>query len=214
MELDFSDLTDDQLMQLIRAACAEAVNRGAACAQAAHGVYLDAVEQARVAHAAAEREADRLRQAEVERIARETSERMRRDAEGKKINDAASAEAKLWARRKGIAAALEAADYPVAGDTLTVWLSGSTQEKRVFLQQGGYGGATFATLYVTGNRRNPPGTIEWSSRVVKECRPGIAAVLVAVAQEWNAIKVDLGKALAWSGDAIPPKFLTPAKETP
>jgi hypothetical protein len=213
MDLDFSDLTDDQLVQLIRAACAEAVNRGAACAKAAHGVYLDAVEQARVAHAAAEREADRLRQAEVERIARETSERMRRDADRKKIDEAAESEAKRWARHKGIAMALEAAGYPVEGDSLTVWLSGSN-EKRVFLQQGGYGGATFATLYVTGNKRHPPGSIEWSPRVVKEYRPGVAAVLAAVAKEWNTLKVDLEKALAWQGDAIAPKHLAPAKETP
>lgn len=212
MDLDFSGLTDDQLIQLIRAACQDAVRRGAACAKAAHGVYLDAMEQSRIAHEAAMREAERLRQAETDRIARETAERIRRDAERKKVDDVASAEAVLWARRKGIAIALDAVGYDVKGDQLVVWLSG-TKEKRIFLQQRGFGGATYATMFVTGNGRHAPDSFEFSRGMSPSLKEALKPVLRAVAKEWNAFKVDLSEALAWSGDAIPLKHLA-AQPTP
>lgn len=210
MDLDFSGLTDDQLIGLIRAACAEARDRGAATEAAARNVYLDEVERARIARAAELLEAERLRGEEAARVAREAAAKVRAEADRKKVDDAASSERRTWARRKGIAQALDAAGYDVKGDQLVVWLSGSG-EKRVFLQARAFGSVTYATLYVTGNGRHAPDSIEFRSGLGADLKTALPPILRAIAKEWNAIKVDLEQALAWSGDAIPLKFLTPAE---
>ena len=215
MDLDFSGLTDDQLIGLIRAACGEARSRGNATEAAARNVYLDEVERARIARAAELLAGERLRNEEAQRVAKEAEDRVRRDADQKKIDDVAAGEVTLWARRKGIAQAFDAAGWDVRGDQLVVWLSAS-KEKRVFLQKNVYGAASWATLYVTGNKRQAPGSAEYSHggfKGDKAFEERVGAVLRAVAREWNAIKVDLPQALAWSGDAIPLKFLaTPEPE--
>jgi ParB-like chromosome segregation protein Spo0J len=54
MDLDFSALTDDQLIALIRAACADAVTRGAAVESAAREAYMSADERVQVARASIE----------------------------------------------------------------------------------------------------------------------------------------------------------------
>lgn len=205
MELDFSGLTDDQLIALIRAACEEARHRGAATETAARNVYLDEVERARISRAAELLEAERLRSEEAARVAREAADKVRRDADRQKINDVASAERKMWAMRKGIAQALDAAGWNCRGDQLVVWLS-PAKEKRVFLQKAVYGVSAYATLYVTGNRSHAPGSIQFSSIAFKNNKvlmDSVGAVLRSVAEEWTQVKVDLEQALAWAGDAIP-----------
>jgi len=217
MDLDFSGLTDDQLIGLIRAACAEARRRGTATNEAARNVYLDEVERARIAQAAELLTAERLRNEEAQRVAKEAEERLRREADQKKIADVAAGEVALWAKRKGIAQALDAVGWDCKGDQLVVWLSPS-KEKRVFLQQAVYGGATWATLYVTGNNRNAPGSATFSTSAFKgdtEFKRNVKAVLEAVAKNWNAIKVDLSAALAWKGDATPmPNYTAPSTPEP
>lgn len=206
MDLDFSGLSNDQLIQLIRAACAEAVNRGAATAAAAQDAYLSEVERARVAQAATLLETERLRGEEAARVAREAADKLRRQAERQRVEDAAAAETKLWARRKGIAAAIDATGYDVKGDQLVVWLSGAN-EKRVFLQTKGYGGATYVTYYVTGNSHHAPGSYTFRSGMDASLKRDLKPVLKAIAEEWNEIKVDLQEAMRWDGAAIPLKNL-------
>lgn len=210
--LDFSGLTDDQLVTLIRAACAEARTRGAATEAAARDVYLDEVERARIARAAELIEGERLRSEEAARVAREAADRIRREADQKKVQEVAEGEEKLWGRRKGIAEALDAAGWDCKGDQIVVWMS-AAKEKRVFLQQLGYGGATYATLYVTGNCKKTPDSVSFGSPFngKPELQRRVAAVLRSVAREWNTFKVALAQALAWSGAAIPLQHLE--KET-
>jgi hypothetical protein len=202
--LNFDDLTDDQLIMLIRAACTEAVRRGTAVAAAAQDAYLSEVERARIATDAAERAAEQIRAEEVAQTAAAAAEQVRAAADRGKIESAAERERKLWAQRKGIAQALEAVGYDVAGDSLVVWLSAS-KEKRVFLQEKKFGGFTYATLFVTGNMKHAPGSVELSSGCKKD--PDLSVelpkILRAVAAQWNAIKIDLAAALAWEGDALP-----------
>lgn len=175
MELNFSGLTDDQLIALIRAACEEARHRGAATETAAQNVYLDEVERARIARAAELLEAERLRNEEAARVAEEAAARVRRDADRKQIDDMAHEERALWSKRKGIAQALVAAGWDCRGDQLVVWLSPS-KEKRVFLQESRRG-LTYATLHVTGNNRHAPGSIVFSDNVNKPARPTIESIL-------------------------------------
>lgn len=93
-DLDFSSLSDDQLVELIRAALSEAARRGRASVAAAQEAWLDEAEKTRVAKEATEREAAKLRAAERERIAREAAERVRRE------HEARNAQAEREAQRK------------------------------------------------------------------------------------------------------------------
>lgn len=204
MDLDFTGLTDDQLVGLIRAACEEAVTRGAAVEMAARAEFLSAAERVQVARAAAERETERLRREETERVAAAAASRSAVDV-------VAERERQLWAQRKGIAQALDAAGWNVVGDQLVVWLS-DRNEKRVFLQQNKYDGTTWVTLYVTGNAKHAPGSCLFDSKVFKgepELKREVGAVLRAVAAAWNAIKIDLPQAISWKGDAVPLAGYTP-----
>jgi hypothetical protein len=104
--LDFSALTDDQLLELLRAACQAAAARNPAIARAAEAIVLDEAERARIIAAAAEQEAAALRAAERERIAKEAREKVRAGAEAidaaRRANDAARQSA---AAKKGQEAA-------------------------------------------------------------------------------------------------------------
>lgn len=209
MDLDFSALTDEQLVELITAACRAAVDRGAATEAAARDAFLSARERAAVAGAAASREAERLRQEEARKVAEEAAARVRSQASQAAVADVAAKERNIWARRKGIAQAIEAAGWSVKGDSIVVWLS-AAKEKRVFLQQSKFQGATYATLFVTGNGRKPPGSIELNINKERTAfRAAIPAILRAIARDWNEIKVDLEAALAWDGEAIPLVIETP-----
>lgn len=76
-DLGLTDLTDDQLIALLRAVMAEAGRRHAAVAAASQEAYLDEAERARIAKEAAKREAAKLRAAERERVAKEAAEAVR-----------------------------------------------------------------------------------------------------------------------------------------
>lgn len=80
-EMDFSELTPDQIAALIRGLCREAVRRGADVEAAAQAAVLEEAEAARIRKEAAEREAAKLRAQERERIAREAAEEVRRARE-------------------------------------------------------------------------------------------------------------------------------------
>jgi hypothetical protein len=206
--LDFTALTDDQLIALIASAAQEAIARGYATEAAAREVMLSAKERADIASAARDAEAERLRREEAQRIAEEAAAKVRNQATAKIVDAAAEKERTVWARRKGIAQAIASTGYSVAGDSLVVWLSPS-KEKRVFLQQTKFNGATYATLYVTGNAKHPPNTVELARGMDGNLKAALPAILRAVARDWNAIKIDLAAALGWEGEAIPLVVSTP-----
>jgi len=116
--LDFSVLTDDQLLSLIRAALAEAVERGAAITAAAQSVYLDAAEKMEIARQAAEREAAILRAKERERIAREAAERVRQQAEAEKTRAQKEAEAARQQKQAEAARSRQEEAQKAAAETL------------------------------------------------------------------------------------------------
>lgn len=76
--LDFSVLSDDQLVTLIREACQEAVSRNPAVAAASRSAVLDESEKARIRTEASEREAAKLRALEREKLAQEAAAEIRR----------------------------------------------------------------------------------------------------------------------------------------
>ena len=77
--LDFSALSDDQLLGLIRAALREITTRSPALSEAAHAAMLDEHERVGIAKEAGDREAARLRALERSRVAEEAAARVRAD---------------------------------------------------------------------------------------------------------------------------------------
>lgn len=87
MDLDFSELSDDQLIGLVRAALQECARRNPAVANAARAATLDEAEKAKVYTAAADREAAKLRAAERERVAKEAAEAVQRQTAAQQAID-------------------------------------------------------------------------------------------------------------------------------
>jgi hypothetical protein len=77
--LDFSTLTDDQLVGLLRSVLRECVARGGAVQAAARSAGIDEAERAQIAKDAAEREAAKLRAKERERVAKDAAERVKQE---------------------------------------------------------------------------------------------------------------------------------------
>lgn len=203
MNLDFSALSDDQLVGLIRAACAEAVARGTVVASAARAAYLSEAERAEIARAAADQEAEKIRREEAARLARETAERVRREEAQKAANDAAAKERTAWARKKGIALEVErifGATDEMGTFVVNVWRDSRTQEQRVYLGHG-YN-SNRATYFVTGNRKNPPGTLEVNTDL-KDKKAEIERLCKAIVSVWSVLKFEVRAALKWDGEAIP-----------
>ena len=108
--LDFSALTDDQLVELVRECCREAVRRSPAAAAAIERMMLDEAEKVRVAEAATATEAAAARARERARIAIEAAaaERARQDA--------ASAADRAAVARRAAAREAEAAQRRLAAE--------------------------------------------------------------------------------------------------
>lgn len=100
--LDFSALSDDQLLLLIKAALREAVNRHPALGEAARAAMLDEQERLRILREAGEREAAALRARERAQLAHEAAEEVRRKhaAETAEIDRLRAAQAADEAREK------------------------------------------------------------------------------------------------------------------
>ena len=160
--MDFSNITDDQLLQLIKAVMAEAVCRGVAIAKAASDIHEDAAEELRIkaevaAKYAQEKEEQRLR--EIERKAEAEAEAEKRQKEQEKI-------AKSWAHKSAVIAAFISemrklaprwADQMEKGFDMNLWGRGS--DVRLYIQEGTRDGWE-VIVYLGGNQYNPPGAIE------------------------------------------------------
>jgi len=104
--LDFSALSDDQLLALLRATLQECVARNPAVEAAARAAVIDESERARIVASASAAEAAKLRAMERERIAKEAAARVRQEQEAtlaageKARREAAAREALAKAEKK------------------------------------------------------------------------------------------------------------------
>jgi hypothetical protein len=204
-KMDFSQLSNEQLIGLIREALAEAVRRG--CTAEAKEVYQtakeQAEEQAEVARVAAALEAERRRAAEIQKATKLAAAEAERKAEAAKIAAAAEAERKVWAKKKGIVLKLlELVEEKPEGDWIQgleihVW-QGADGEQRVYLQWGFDQKAV--TYFATGNRYNAPGTLT-SRKDLVPYKEALKKFCLALTR-WNTLKIDASKALDWEGEAV------------
>lgn len=198
MQLDFSAISDDQLIDLIRAACAEAGQRSVECAAAARNAMLDEAERAKIAREAIERERLRSTREEAERIAREAlaKEKAAKEAEEQKAKEKKIAD--TWAWKEEMGRRVSEILRPKNPQTLTVWNKG---DKRIYLGKG-YNG-NMVVYYHTGSARNKPRSIaivkrpgnftedEWKSGKEQEVEAALLPVFDGICQKWNTIEFEI-----------------------
>lgn len=113
--LDFSALSDDQIVTLIRAALREVADRSPGCQDAAKAAVLDEAERVRIIQNATEQEMAALRASERERIAKAARDRVRAEQEERELQlRTAQAKAK---------AAQAAAASRASGERGRAWLT-------------------------------------------------------------------------------------------
>jgi multidrug efflux pump subunit AcrA (membrane-fusion protein) len=198
MQLDFSLLTDDQLIDLIRTACMEAARRGTATQLAAEAAMLDEAEKARIARAAAERAQAELAREEAARIAREAADKVRAQADAAKRREEEEQIAKNWEYKDHIGAQLSAILKPKGSYQLKVWLRGA--DKRIYIG-GGYKD-NIVEYYHTGNKYEKPRTIHITSfnlhlskADLSEAKAQLLPVLESICTQWAGIIIPIP---AWS----------------
>lgn len=185
--MDFSQLTDEQLLELISKAMAAAVDRG--LEKLAQAVYVDAQEVARIKAEVIEQEKQKQR---VEKL-----ERAKREAEAEaKAQAAKETQSSAWAHKSAMMLALKA--HPLFEDdkdfSLNIWQSGNG-EVRVYLQgppSGRRGHEWEFVYYSTGSQYNAPGTID-GLEADNIAYPAMKAFFELVCQHWNpGLKVAYG----------------------
>jgi len=194
MNLDFSPLTDDQLIDLIRAACMEAAHRGMTTRMAAENAMLDEAEKARIAHEAAARAQAELAREEARRIAREAEEKVRTAAEAAQRKTEQEKVAKTWEYKDEVGAQVATILKPKRDCQLKVWLKGA--DKRVYI--GGGFKDNDVEYFHAGNHHEKPGTMRIDTRdlhIGKEDLPEVKAqllpVLTAVCTKYNTITIPI-----------------------
>ena len=153
--MDFSSLTDDQLLQLLKGAIAEAISRGGAMKAAAEGEVLSAKERAQIEFQVAENLRLQREEEERQRVAKEAEARLREAELAKKAETVES----TWAVKAAAVEAIRRWGYKGTFH-LTIWQR--EEDRRVYFQETKYGGKRDWkwTLYLTGNRYHPPGDFE------------------------------------------------------
>lgn len=129
--LDFSSLSDDQLIVLIKQACNEAARRGTATNAAARNAVLTEAEKSQIANAAMEKELARQRAIEAERVAQEAANTIRRQFEQDKIKAEQQKVVQLWETKESISKRVQELLNPDENITFHVWSNSSKTDVRV-----------------------------------------------------------------------------------
>lgn len=203
--LDFSVLTDDQLIELIRAALEEAVRRGDVTRAAAQSVMLDEAERARIAGEAARAEAERIRRDEERRIAEEAAERVRQDLLARQRAEAKAKQDRLWTLKSYLGRMVTS----TLGSkwALTVWERDG--ERRVYLDKLTYGKVSY---FHTGNHRNKPGNLVLEG-VDGKYREELRVICQEAARLFSSAKFDCDQAASMEVETEPaPAAYTEARQ--
>lgn len=210
--MDFSELTDDQLLQLVKAAMQEAIRRGSAVYRAATDSVIDAKEKARIEADAYFRAKESLAQQERDRIAQAAAKKAEQEVKAQKQQEYANDQARIWGKQKAMHQALF--EWGIEEPhTINVWSRGG--DKRVYFESGK--GPRYyewkICLYLTGNAYHPPGELSVETErgktelitKVANCttheHKQLKEFLSLVANNWNTINSNSTPAMA---DSIVP----------
>lgn len=157
--MDFSNISDDQLLQLIKAVMAEAVSRGGAIARAASDVYVDAETELRIKAEAAETARLKAETLKLEKLKAAAEAEIQKE-EALKVQEQ---QAIVWAQKIALVQAIK--EDPLFADdedfTINIWARGN--DIRVYLQEGGVYDRKHkweVIYYFTGNKFQAPHSIE------------------------------------------------------
>lgn len=156
MAVDFSGLTDDQLVALFRELCQEAARRNPAVQAAMHEAGLDEAEKTRIYANAAEKEAERLRQEEAARVAAQAAEQVRRETEAARVAAETQRNQAKWAERDALS--IRVTEIFEQKVKISVWAKDG--DKRLYfdpLSGRAYGEDPLAMYAITGSDRYKPG---------------------------------------------------------
>jgi hypothetical protein len=183
MSLDFTPLSDDQLIELLRAGFQEASQRGVAVAAAVQSAMLSEAEKVEIAHDAARIEAERLRQDEARRIAAEAAEKVRQQAEAQKSQSEAAEQERLWALKNALSVRITDI-LDLQGVEVNLWIKEG--EKRVYINVPN-SRDSLVDYYHTGNSRKAPGTLE-IARPHNKHRDEIRAFCEQIISGWKSLR--------------------------
>jgi hypothetical protein len=184
--IDFSGLSDEQLLQLLTEAMAEAMNRGEVVRLAAQDAVLSTEEKLQIQQRVAAQYAERKLQEERQRVEREAEEKHK----AKELKQQAEKTETLWSARAAIVAAIRQWGYD--GDfEINIWSSGA--DRRVYFQKTVSSGRRGFTaewkfcLYVTGNNYQAPGAFigEGANCWFDDKQELLQAFLLEVANAWK-----------------------------
>jgi hypothetical protein len=131
--LDFSCLSDDQLIQFTRCIWAELIKRGKATTSAGKSVIIEESEKYRIIHNATELELDRIRKQEESRIAQQAAEDIKRQAEKQKKGEEQRKIHELWQAKDKIALIFQHLLRIKHTSTLKVWQSSNGLDTRIYI---------------------------------------------------------------------------------
>lgn len=188
MTLDFTILSDDQLVELISAACQEAIARGEAVGFAARSAMLSESEKARIAQAAREKEMRKAKEREALLLAEQEAARIRAELEEEKRREQAEKTQQLWEKKDEIIQRAQEllAEVLDSTESLQVW---NKTDKRIYVNKSRLG-ANHVVYYHDGNGKTRPGTLELSAKLEPQ-RAAIKQFCAELCQKWNHIRVDL-----------------------
>lgn len=179
--MDFSILSDDQLLDLLKAAMAEAIRRGGDIASAAKGEVLSAQERAAIEFQVAEKFRIEREEKERKRVAKEAETRMR-DEELKKQAEKVETD---WEVKSAAVAAIRQWGYDGEFE-INIWSRGA--DRRVYFQKDSGKRTSWKwCLYLGGNAYHPPGDFEGEGA---ECwfddkKDELKALLKEIASSWK-----------------------------
>jgi len=181
--INFKELTDLELKTLLFEGLKEAFTRQGQMA-------IEAIELAKVVR-------DEYSVSEIMEANKKAEIQIKREKENQKAKDEAERQAKLWEKKKKIALKLSEFFEGDTDLTVNVWNS-NTSEKRVYLNMTSWtkrskSPQTIACLYVTGNSKNKPMSLECNIEL--EDKEGLKNLLSEIGNAWNSLRLDIASAL-------------------
>ena len=179
--MDFSILSDDQLLDLLKAAMAEAIKRGGDIASAAKGEVLSAQERAAIEFQVAEKIRIEREEKERKRVAQEAESRMRKE----ELKKQAERTETTWEIKSAAVEAIRQWGYDGEFE-INIWSRGA--DRRVYFQKDSSKRTSWKwCLYLGGNIYHPPGDFEGQGA---DCwfddkQDELKSLLKAIASSWE-----------------------------
>lgn len=179
--MDFSILSDDQLLDLLKAAMAEALKRGGDIASAAKGEVLSAQERAAIEFQVAEKIRTEREEKERKRLAKEAESRMREEELKKQVEKTET----YWEIKSAAVEAIRQWGYDGEFE-INIWSRGA--DRRVYFQKDNGKRTSWKwCLYLVGNAYHPPGDFEGEG---EDCwfddkQDELKALLKTIASSWK-----------------------------